>query len=201
MDNLREIITENLLTLRRKNKMTQQDLAKQINYSDKAVSRWENGEVLPDVETLAKIAEVYGVPLSRILEKEAEEESQKKRRDPAVLTKALIAAISVCAVWAIAVVIYVYVRIFLKTSAWQVFIWSIPVSALLIQFFNTRWMRIPFLSMTCSSVAIWGLITAVYCTILSYNVWLIFLIGIPMQAIVILVSILKKERHKLKTTK
>ena len=200
MDNLREIITENLLTLRRKNKMTQQDLAKQINYSDKAVSRWENGEVLPDVETLAKIAEVYGVPLSRILEKDADE-APKKRRDPALLTKALIAAISVCVVWAIAVVIYVYIRVFMKTSAWQVFIWAIPVSALLMQFFNTRWIRVPFLSMTCSSVAIWGLITAVYCTILSYNIWLIFLIGIPLQAIVVLVSILKKERHKLKTTK
>ena len=67
MENLRRTIAENLLALRRKHKMTQQDLAGKINYSDKAVSRWENGEVLPDVETLGKIAEIYGVPLSRLL--------------------------------------------------------------------------------------------------------------------------------------
>lgn len=196
MDNLREIITENLLELRRKNKMTQQELAKQINYSDKAVSRWENGEVLPDVETLAKIAAVYGVPLSRILEKNAAADPQEKAKDPAVLTKAIIAAISVCVVWAIAVVVYVYIRIFLKTSAWQTFLWAIPVTAVTMQFFNSRWIKMPFLSMICSSVAIWGLITATYCTVLSYNVWLIFLIGVPLQAIVCLVSLLKKELHK-----
>ncbi len=199
MDNLREIITENLLDLRRKNKMTQQDLAKQINYSDKAVSRWENGEVLPDVETLAKIAEVYGVPLSRILEKDAAEENPSQKKDPVNLTKAIIAAISVCVVWAIAVVLFVYIRIFLHKTVWQVFLWSIPVSATILQLFNTRWIKIPFLSTICSSISIWGLITAVYCTFITYNVWLIFLIGIPLQAIVCLVSLLKKEWHKQKT--
>ena len=199
MSNLREIITENLLYLRRKNKMTQQDLAKKINYSDKAVSRWENGEVLPDVETLAKIADVYGVPLSRILEKGAPEDgSPSPSRDPALLTKAIIAAISVCVVWAIAVIIYVYIRVFVRTSFWQIFLWAVPVSSIVMHVFNNRWLRIPFVSMACSSLTIWGFITSTYCSILSYNVWLIFLIGVPLQAIVILVSILKKERHKLK---
>ena len=64
MKNLRDIIPKNLIYLRKQHKFTQIDLAKKINYSDKAVSRWEKGEVLPDVEVLQKVCEVYDIPIA-----------------------------------------------------------------------------------------------------------------------------------------
>ena len=61
MENIKEIIAYNLAALRKERKFTQQELASRLNYSDKAVSRWEHAETLPDIETLCKICEIYGV--------------------------------------------------------------------------------------------------------------------------------------------
>ena len=47
MEKLNFIIAKNLSELRRKNKLTQLEVAEKLNYSDKAVSKWEQGESLP----------------------------------------------------------------------------------------------------------------------------------------------------------
>lgn len=64
MSDIRATVKENLIRLRHENKLTQLELAQRINYSDKAVSRWETGEVTPDVETLATLADLYHVPVT-----------------------------------------------------------------------------------------------------------------------------------------
>ena len=50
MENLNSIIGKNLQILRKKNKFTQAQLGERLNYSDKAVSKWEKGESLPPIE-------------------------------------------------------------------------------------------------------------------------------------------------------
>ena len=57
-----EIIARNIAGLRKKKNWTQQDLADRLNYSDKAVSKWERGLSLPDAVTLYEIANLFGVP-------------------------------------------------------------------------------------------------------------------------------------------
>lgn len=54
VDELRTIIGRNIVSLRKSAGMTQADLAAKLNYSDKAVSKWERGEAIPDIETLAR---------------------------------------------------------------------------------------------------------------------------------------------------
>ena len=76
MNNLREIIPNNIIKLRKAQGLTQLDLGKRVNYSDKAVSRWEKGEVLPDVETLQSISEVFNVPVSYLFEEHDESKVQ-----------------------------------------------------------------------------------------------------------------------------
>ena len=49
MEKLNFIIAKNLSELRRKNKLTQLEVAEKLNYSDKAVSKWEQGEALPGI--------------------------------------------------------------------------------------------------------------------------------------------------------
>ena len=50
MKNLNEIIGENLTFLRKKAGFTQLELGEKFNYSDKTVSKWEQGSVLPSVD-------------------------------------------------------------------------------------------------------------------------------------------------------
>ena len=52
MEDIRSIIANNLVILRRKKEMTQTELAEMLNNSDKAVSKWERGESVPDISVL-----------------------------------------------------------------------------------------------------------------------------------------------------
>jgi transcriptional regulator with XRE-family HTH domain len=44
MSDLKKLIAQNLVELRKSRKYTQQDIANMVQYSDKAVSKWEKGE-------------------------------------------------------------------------------------------------------------------------------------------------------------
>lgn len=47
--------------------MTQQELGDELNYTDKAVSKWERGESVPDVSVLLKVANLFGVTLDYLV--------------------------------------------------------------------------------------------------------------------------------------
>lgn len=80
MSDIKAIVKENLIRLRREHKLTQLELSQKINYSDKAISRWETGEVTPDVETLAHLAELYEIPITAFfLPPDAVPSKQEKR--------------------------------------------------------------------------------------------------------------------------
>lgn len=52
--------------LRKKHKITQKELAKQLNVSDKVISRWETGASLPDVEMIKKLSQVFDVTIAEL---------------------------------------------------------------------------------------------------------------------------------------
>ena len=70
MEDLKDVIAKKLVELRTQAKLTQLQLAEKLNYSDKAVSKWERGEAIPDIRVLTKIAEIYGVTLDDIVKEE-----------------------------------------------------------------------------------------------------------------------------------
>lgn len=54
-------------TLRKENNMTQLELAKKLNCTDKAISRWETGKGLPDADMLLSLSDVFSVSINEIL--------------------------------------------------------------------------------------------------------------------------------------
>ena len=62
---------EKLYELRKAAGMTQNDLAEKLNVSRQAVSRWEQGSAMPDVENLIAISDLFGVTLDELLRGEA----------------------------------------------------------------------------------------------------------------------------------
>ena len=92
---IKEIISKNICGLRKKAMLTQAELADKLNYSDKAISKWERGESLPDAEMLYKIAELFEVDISYLFEEhnfeELSLEDKKKLRTKATIIKTLIA--------------------------------------------------------------------------------------------------------------
>lgn len=61
-----EIFAENLHRLRKEMKLTQEQLAAKLCYTEKAVSKWESGSSVPPVETLISLAEIFNVSIDEL---------------------------------------------------------------------------------------------------------------------------------------
>ena len=67
MNDIKSIVAKNISELRQSNNMTQLELAEKINYSDKAISKWERAESSPDISVLVDIATVFGVTVDYLI--------------------------------------------------------------------------------------------------------------------------------------
>ena len=60
-------IGKKIKELRKQRGITQEQLAESIGISFQAVSKWETGSSVPDVETMVKISELYGITVNDIV--------------------------------------------------------------------------------------------------------------------------------------
>lgn len=60
-------LNEKLISLRKKNKMTQAQVAEVLDVSRQAISSWETGTVLPSTDNLLALSRLYQVPLDHLL--------------------------------------------------------------------------------------------------------------------------------------
>lgn len=67
-----------IAALRQSRNMTQQQLAAALNVSHQAVSKWENGAALPDVQTLMELTRLFGVTMEQLLNGEVPEDRFNK---------------------------------------------------------------------------------------------------------------------------
>ena len=195
MKSIREIVCSNLIMLRKQNKLTQQDLASKISYSDKAISRWEKGEVLPDIEVLQQLSNIYNVPLSYMLEEHSKEDSVAfiLRTTKRIATVML----SYITVWTAFIVLYVYLKIWHDFNYWQLFVWALPISVLVLLVMNNIWGNKKY-NIYLESFILWSLITAIFLQFLAEDVWLIYLVGVPIQLILIIQAVFYPFNKKRK---
>ena len=64
-------IAVNIKELRLRRGMKQSELGETISYSDKTISKWENGTSVPDVTALVALAEAFGVSVSDMVKPDA----------------------------------------------------------------------------------------------------------------------------------
>lgn len=195
MENIKEIIAKNLVELRKSKKLTQQQLAEKLNYSDKAISRWEHAESLPDIETLCRVCEIYGVRFEYLLQ----QEQPAKSKNPYVvqnnsINKIAIALIAASFVWIAAVLVYFYANLIYKVNLWTTFTWAVPLTGFVIQFCNRLWGKRIF-RFIIASFNSWTLILAIYLQMLSFNhnAWMLFILGVPIQVIILLSATIRKS--------
>ena len=122
-------ISTNLIKYRKLSGLTQYDLALKLNYSDKAVSKWERGEALPDILILHKIATLFGITVNDLLANPEESKkpvaTQKKKINTLVIT-----LLAIGLVWLVSTSIFVFFNMFnlFKDKIWLAYIYSIPIS-------------------------------------------------------------------------
>ena len=183
---LKSIVAKNLVDLRKNAGFTQIEIAEKLNYSDKAVSKWERGESLPDVETIKKLADLYSVSVDAILR---EQKDITKRIHKCALTpsqRMLIILISVGLVWAVATTVFsvlCWVDVDNLVASYS-FILALPVTFIVIIVFNSLWGKV-WINLLAASALLWTTALCVYLLIsLSYR-WLCFIVPIPLQVVLI----------------
>ena len=189
MSTIKENIANNIAELRKMNHMTQQDLAEKLNYTDKAISKWERGESTPDIESLSALAKMFNLTVDDLLNETFDKEQTLKKEKIRLSKSISKIALGVLTIWLIGTVVFVYnvIRNNEPNGLWMSFIWPIPASSLLVAIvaFLRKYKMVISIA---ASITLWTGLMAIFLQILVMggNIWIIFLVGVPLQAIIII---------------
>lgn len=189
-EKLKNQIGANIAACRKQAGLTQAELAEKINYTDKAVSKWERGESVPDVITLAQLAEVFGVSIDTLIGAVQPEAPVKKPAAPGKrkADKNIIQLLVSLLVWFVALFVYVVLSSMNVPRSWVGFIYAVPVNAIVLLSLRSAWHKYNW-NFILVSLIVWGCLVSFYMTMLvftGFNIWKLFLLGAMGQAAVIL---------------
>ena len=192
LDKLKDRIGTNIATQRKLAGLTQAGLAEKLNYSDKAVSKWERGESMPDVLTLMQLAEQFEISVNDLLEDPNQlpgnpgklEKAMTQVSEKALKRKAnknVILGLSSTLVWFVALLIFVVISSFDLPYSWISFFYAVPVNAIVLLSLRSAWHDFRW-NRTLISIIVWGFLVSIYITLLvflRFNMWRMFLLGLP----------------------
>ena len=199
-EKLKSQLGANIVAYRKRSGLTQARLAEKLNYSDKAVSKWERGESMPDVLTLVQLAELFGTTVDELIRDpneipentggliehamEAAVEKTLKRK----ANKKVILGLSSLLVWFVALLVFVVVSSLDIPRSWIAFLYAIPADAIVQLSLRSAW-RDFRLNKTLISIIMWGGLLSLYVSLRLFvhvDIWKLFLLGIPGQVAVFL---------------
>jgi transcriptional regulator with XRE-family HTH domain len=193
----------NIARLRKSRGLTQAELAERINYSDKAVSKWERAESLPDVLTLICLAEQLGTDMNTLTglqpanpevvsipepEQAPEAVPEKAPVKKPTADRGVIQKLSSILVWVVALFLYMVLDEFGVKNLWLLFVVAIPANAIVLLSLRSAW-KLYGMNRFLISVIMWGFLLVIYLLLLltaKVNVWKILPMGLLGQAAIIL---------------
>ena len=189
-EQIKENIAKNLIKYRKAHNLTQIQLAEKLNYSDKSISKWERQESIPDLVILSNIAKLYGISVQDLLANPKE-----KVKSPIRNNRVIITLMSFTGVWAIATTVYALLGIFAPnlTKSWLVFIYAIPLSLIDLVVFTKLWGN-KWILFVAISLLSWSIPLAIYLSFDYDQLWLLFIVIIPLQILAILWFIPRKTK-------
>ena len=208
-ETLKTNLGKNIGAHRKRQGLTQVGLAEKLNYSDKAVSKWERGESIPDVLTLMQLAELFDVTVDDLLQdpnrlpeqnspvvermEKAVEKHLKRKAD-----KLSILGLSSLLVWSVALLLFVIISSLGIEKSWLAFIYAIPANAIVLLSLLSAWRDFRW-NKTLVSVILWGVLLSLYVSLLlfpHFNMWKLFLLGVPGQMAIFLWFRMCRKQHK-----
>ena len=196
MKDIKPTIAKNLSFFRKQSGLTQAELAEKLNYSDKAVSRWEHGDTLPDINVLYQLCDFYGIDMNTLISEEADVPQPEPNDFRATMRyRVCIYGLAVSFVWILATIIFIYSgAISGGNYFWLAFIWALPATCVALVL-TSHGLRVRVFRLVISSIFIWTLLTAVFLTFVTmgYPLWSVYLMGIPLQMICVMAFLIKKR--------
>ena len=199
-EKLKSQLGANIVMYRKRNGLTQAKLAEQLNYSDKAVSKWERGESMPDVLTLVQLAELFEIKVDDLIRDPNEipvhesgriehameiavEKTLKRKAN-----KRVILGLSSLLVWFVALLVFVIVSSLDIPRSWIAFLYAIPADAVVQLSLRNAWKDFRW-NKALISIIMWGSLLSLYASLKLFvhvDIWKLFLLGIPGQLAVLL---------------
>lgn len=200
-EKLKSQLGSNIAAHRKRFGLTQAALAEKLNFSDKAVSKWERGESIPDVVTLARLAELFDVPMDVLVRDKDElpkdigsvERAMERAVEKTLKRKAnkrIIQNLSSLLVWFVALLAYVVLATLDVPNAWVGFLYALPANCIVLISLRSAWHDYRA-NILLISILSWGCLLSVHGSILVFshlNAWMIYLLGIPGQLAIFLWS-------------
>ena len=138
-EKLKKQIGMNIAAYRKRIRLTQVGLAEKLNYSDKAVSKWERGESAPDVSTLVQLADLFDVSVNdllvdpdelpenpgaveRVMGKAVEKTLKRKAN------KRIILSLTTVLVFSVALLLFVIISSLGIPKSWMAFVYAILIT-------------------------------------------------------------------------
>lgn len=200
-EKLKVHIGANIAAYRKRAGLTQAGLAEKLNYSDKAISKWERGESIPDVITLVQLAEQFCISVEDLLkdpnalpgnpgalEKAMTQISEKALKRKA--NKNVIQGLASTLVWFVALLSFVILSSFELTDpfCFLPFFYAVPTNAIVLLSLRSAWHDFRWNRFLISTI-VWGGLLSLYMTLLvgfGLHFEKLFLLGIPGQVAIFL---------------
>lgn len=179
-------LSKNIQFYRKQKKMTQLELAEYLQYSDKAISKWERGEGVPDIYVLSKLSHLFEITLDELVYEKPRIVIPKSVRTKKHLTITLAAIVSV---WIVAITLFslllmLDIHIF---NLWYIYIIAIPVSSIVLIVFSGIWAN-GFYIIASISLFLWTLALMLTLLVPTEESYLFFIMAIPIQVGITLVG-------------
>ena len=198
---LEQIIADNLVYYRKASGLTQLEVAEKFNYSDKSISKWERAEGMPDILVLKALADFYDIRVDDFFKEEKAKIKMTRKSK-----RWFIFGLSETLVWLVFGIFFTVFSIFIQKQFdwWLLFVYAAASSSILAVVWAGIYHKRLY-QLIATSCIVWTTIASVYLTALMVqlrngaanpNLWLLFLIGVPLEVLAILWYFLRKNLKK-----
>ncbi len=198
---LEQIIADNLVYYRKASGLTQLEVAEKFNYSDKSISKWERAEGMPDILVLKALADFYDIRVDDFFREEKAKIPMTKKSK-----RWFIFGLSETLVWLVFGIFFTVFSIFIQKQFdwWLLFVYAAAASSILAVVWAGIYHKRLY-QLIATSCIVWTTIASIYLTALMVqlrngaanpNLWLLFLIGVPLEVLAILWYFLRKNLKK-----
>lgn len=175
---------KNLIYYRKKLGLTQLQLANKLNYSDKAISKWENGDTLPDIVVFSCIADFFKISVNDLIKKPTVDED---KTIVSTKSRALIIILACGLVWLACTLVFFALFMFTNLDRiWLTFILAIPATFIVLVVFSSLWYKEIFQCISTSGL-IWSSALSISLCFFRYSSsWFIYIVAGLLQILFIL---------------
>ena len=175
-EDIRLNFSKNLLALRKSKGLSQAQLAEALNYTDKAVSKWEKNETIPDIASLSAIAEYFDLTVDDLISnRNVVKKSNRKKNHVRIVISSVGICFFVCAL------VYLFLALYNIPKSYVAIPFAFFTSGIVLIVFTSLWFRRLYIYLGIS-LTIWSaaIITMIF---MDFNLfWIVLVIAAIVDA-------------------